>query len=125
MQCFFATCTYLCFNALLKENLLFQVPVVHNVSVASLNDAVVEISDFMESAFCQVTADTGAVHANRIKTESLTIITNSGEIVCSGHIQGTVKISSATGNVVADQRFIGPSLDISTDSGDVSTTIFR
>ena len=89
--------------------------------MASTNDGNVEISDFMESAFCQITADTGSVQANRIKTESLTIITNSGEIICSGHIQGTVKISSATGNVVADQRFIGPSLDISTDSGDVST----
>jgi len=102
-----------------NDALVVEAPVVHNVSVASTNDGNVEISDFMESAFCQITADTGSVQANRIKTESLTIITNSGEIVCSGHIQGTVKISSATGNVVADQRFIGPSLDISTDSGDI------
>ena len=97
-----------------------QVPVVHNVSVTSIDGADVEVSDFMESDFCQVIADTGNVQAHKIKAESLNITTNSGEIFCSGAIQGAVKISSATGNVIADQRFTGPSLDISTDSGDVS-----
>lgn len=100
----------------------FQAPVVHNVSVASLDDANVEVSDFIECDFCQVTADTGSVQVQRIKTAALNITTNSGEIFCSGHIQGAVKISSVAGAVVADQRFIGPSLDISTDSGDVSVS---
>jgi len=102
-----------------NDALVVEVPVVHNVSVTSIDGADVEVSDFMESDFCQVIADTGNVQAHKIKAESLNITTNSGEIFCSGAIQGAVKISSATGNVIADQRFTGPSLDISTDSGDI------
>jgi len=102
-----------------NDALVVEAPVVHNVSVASFDDANVEVSDFIECDYCQVTADTGSVQVQRIKTAALNITTNSGEIFCSGHIQGAVKISSVTGAVVADQRFIGPSLDISTDSGDI------
>ena len=92
---------------------------VHNVTVESLDNAQVEVSDFIESEYCQISADSGPVHVNRIKTESLTVNTETGEVLCTGHIQGSVKITSASGNVVGEQRFIGPSLDVSTDTGDI------
>lgn len=94
-------------------------PVIHSVNVVSEGNANVDVSDFIESEFCQITAESGTVHANRIKTESMTITTKSGDVICTGHMQGTVTISSSSGNVVSEQRFIGPSLDISTDSGDI------
>jgi len=102
-----------------NDALVVEAPVVHNVSVTAFDDADIEVSDFIESDFCTISANAGSVQVQRIKTESLNITTNSGEIFCSGHMQGAVKISSATGNVIADQRFVGPSLDISTDSGDI------
>ena len=94
------------------------------MNVTAFDDADIEVSDFIESDFCTISANAGSVQVQRIKTESLNITTNSGEIFCSGHMQGAVKISSATGNVIADQRFVGPSLDISTDSGDVSSSLY-
>ena len=101
---------------------MVEVPVVHSVTVESSNDANVEVSDFIESEFCQVNADAGAVTAKRIKTESLAINTNSGDIMCTGPIQGSIKLTSTSGNVISEQRVIGPSLDVSTESGDVRIT---
>ncbi len=102
-----------------NDALVLEVPVVHNVNVESEAAANVDVSDFIESEFCQITSDAGSIQANRIKTETMTLTTNSGDIICTGHIQGNVKIASASGNIVSEQRFIGPSLDISTDSGDI------
>ena len=99
--------------------IIFQAPVVHSVSIESKGDAKIDVSDFIESEYCQISSQDGPVQVNRIKTESLTVTTDSGEILCSGHIQGSVKISSNSGSVVGEQRFIGPTLDISTDSGDI------
>jgi hypothetical protein len=73
----------------------------------------------MESDYCQVTSESGTVIANRIKTQAMTIDTVSGDILCTGPMQGSIKINSLSGNVIAEQRFIGPSLDISTDTGDI------
>ena len=95
---------------------------VHNVTVESLDNAQVEVSDFIESEYCQISSEHGNVQATRIKTEAMTITTETGDINCSGHIQGTVKLHSADGNVIADQRFMGPSLDISTESGIIFQT---
>merc|ERR1719242_1650985 len=92
---------------------------IHSVNVSVEKDAQVNVSDFLESEYCQITTKTGDIQATRIKTEAITITTKTGDINCSGHIQGTVKLHSADGNVIADQRFMGPSLDISTESGDI------
>ena len=102
-----------------QDALVVEVPVVHGVSVEAESDANVDVSDFIESEFCNISADKGTVNANRIKTESMAISTNSGDIVCTGHMQGSIKLGSTSGNVIAEQRFIGPSLDISTDTGDI------
>lgn len=92
---------------------------IHSVNVSVEKDAQVNVSDFLESEYCQISSEHGNVQATRIKTEAMTITTETGDINCSGHIQGTVKLHSADGNVIADQRFMGPSLDISTESGDI------
>ena len=92
---------------------------IHSVNVNAEKDAQVNVSDFLESEYCQIKSENGMVQANRIKTEAMTVTTKTGDIVCSGHIQGTVKIHSNDGNVIAEQRFMGPSLDISTENGDI------
>ena len=94
-------------------------PVVHGVYVEAEKEATVEVSDFIESEYCTISSDMGAVSANRIKTDAMTVGTNGGDIVCTGHMQGTIKLNSVSGNVISEQRFIGPSLDISTDTGDI------
>eukprot|EP00093_Oithona_nana_P010922 10922.XXX_208276_209579_1 [CDS] Oithona nana genome sequencing. len=101
------------------DALVVEVPVVHGVYVEAEKEANVEVSDFIESEFCTISSDMGTVNANRIKTDAMTVGTNSGDIVCTGHMQGTIKLNSVSGNVISEQRFIGPSLDISTDTGDI------
>ena len=34
-------------------------------------------------------------------------------------LQGSISIATGEGNVINDKRFLGPSLDITTDSGDI------
>ena len=102
-----------------QDALVVEVPVVHGVYVEAEHEANVDVSDFIESEFCTIASDRGTVNANRIKTEAMTVSTSSGDIICSGHMQGTIKLNSISGNVISEQRFIGPSLDISTDTGDI------
>ena len=40
-------------------------------------------------------------------------------MVCKGAIQGSVSIVTGEGSVIADKRFMGPTLDITTDQGDI------
>jgi len=103
----------------IHDALVVEVPVVHGVYVEAEKEATVEVSDFIESEYCTISSDMGAVSANRIKTDAMTVGTNGGDIVCTGHMQGTIKLNSVSGNVISEQRFIGPSLDISTDTGDI------
>ena len=77
---------------------------IHSVNVNAEKDAQVNVSDFLESEYCQIKSENGSINANRIKTEAMTITSKSGDIVCSGHIQGTVKIHSTEGSVIAEQR---------------------
>jgi hypothetical protein len=101
------------------DAVVVEVPIVHSVNIEAVKSASAEVSDFMESDYCQVTSESGTVIANRIKTQAMTIDTVSGDILCTGPMQGSIKINSLSGNVIAEQRFIGPSLDISTDTGDI------
>ena len=39
--------------------------------------------------------------------------------MCEGSIQGSVKIATNSGNVIADKRFTGPNLDVKTNTGDI------
>lgn len=96
-----------------------EVPLVHNVEVSCEDDAELQVSDFMETDFCRLSSHSGNVTARRIKTKNLDVDTKSGDIVCTGPIQGNVSLRSEAGNVIAEQRFVGPSLDVSTDTGDI------
>ena len=40
-------------------------------------------------------------------------------MVCKGAIQGRVSIVMGEGSLTADKKFIGPTLDITTDQGDI------
>ena len=92
---------------------------VHSVNISAEKDANITVSDFMESEYCQLKSEDGTINASRIKTEAMTMVSKSGDIICSGHIQGTIKIHSISGNVISEQRFMGPSLDVSTETGDI------
>ena len=48
-----------------QDALVVEVPVVHGVSVEAESDANVDVSDFIESEFCNIAADKGTVNANR------------------------------------------------------------
>ena len=64
-----------------------EVPIVHNVKVSALNNACVDVHDFIESNFVDITSETGQVTTQQIKTENLTIRTISGDIICQGTLQ--------------------------------------
>ncbi len=64
-----------------------EIPIVHNVDVVAEKSASVEVSDFMESDFCNLKSDSGDVSAIKVKTKNLNIETESGDIFCHGHIQ--------------------------------------
>ena len=70
-----------------QDALVVEVPVVHGVSVEAESDANVDVSDFIESEFCTVKSMNGSITANRIKTETMKISSDSGDILCTGHMQ--------------------------------------
>ena len=72
-----------------KSNYLtvVEVPIVHNINVSALDNACVEVYDFTESNFVQISAEDGQVKTHKIKTENLTIQTRSGDVICEGHLQ--------------------------------------
>ena len=57
---------------------------MHNVKVSALNNACVDVHDFIESNFVDITSETGQVTTQQIKTENLTIRTISGDVICQG-----------------------------------------
>ena len=63
-----------------------EVPIVHNVNVNAVGDACIDIHDFMESNYINLNAEEGRVTLHKIKTESLAVQTESGDIVCHGQL---------------------------------------
>lgn len=98
---------------------LIQVPLVHNVNVIGSGDADVTCCDMVESNYCHLTSDEGKILVSRVKTANLIVQSEGGDIFCKGAIQGSISIASGDGNVVNDKRFLGPTLDITTDTGDI------
>jgi DUF4097 and DUF4098 domain-containing protein YvlB len=70
---------------------LIEVPIVHNVELIGEDKASINVSDFMESDYCNLKATSGDISASKIKTRNLNIETESGDIFCHGHIQVTIK----------------------------------
>jgi len=101
-------------------SLMVEIPIVHNVNVNTRGQAGIRCKDLVESNFCHLTSESGRIKVSRLKTANLIIQTEGGSVVCRGAIQGSVSIVTGDGNVVADKRFIGPSLDITTDQGDIT-----
>ena len=64
-----------------------EVPIVHNVKVSAIDTASVDIYDFIESNYVEIHAEKGNVRTQQIKTENLTIHTDSGDILCEGMLQ--------------------------------------
>ena len=64
-----------------------EVPIVHNVKVSALQDASVDVYDFIESNYVNIRAERGEVKTQQIKTENLSIHTDSGDILCQGTLQ--------------------------------------
>jgi len=97
-----------------------EVPIVHNINVITTGEAAILCQDMVESNFCHLTSDNGQITVCRLKTANLIVQSEGGDVVCRGAIQGSVSIVTGEGCVTADKRFIGPSLDITTDQGDIT-----
>ena len=72
-----------------------EVPIVHNVKVSALENACVDVHDFIESNYVNVRAESGQVTMQQIKTENLTIHTKSGDVFCQGTLQVSIKLCLA------------------------------
>ncbi|XP_040579777.1 protein FAM185A [Lepeophtheirus salmonis] len=99
-----------------------SIPVVHNVFADVESNGSLDVGDLMESDFCHLKGSDGDITVSRVKTNSLTVQSSGkGDIYCCGAIQGNIKITSGgSGSVACEKRFSGPSLDIVTDTGDIS-----
>lgn len=96
-----------------------QIPMVYNVNASTTGNSSIKVKDLIESLYCHIKSESGNITASRIKTGNLNIESVSGDVLCEGAIQGTVKVNTDSGNVIGDKRFVGPSLDIHTESGDI------
>jgi len=98
---------------------VIEVPLVHNVNIVGTGSAPIKCQDMVESNYCHVTSEEGEVTIKGVKTANLIVQSQSGDVFCNGSIQGSISIATGEGNVINDKRFLGPSLDITTDSGDI------
>ena len=99
-----------------------EVPIVYDVNVVTTGAGEISCRDMIESHQCHLTSDAGDIMVTGVKTQNLVITSETGDIRCRGAIQGRVNITSGDGDVVSDKRFLGPSLDITTDTGDISVS---
>lgn len=99
-----------------------EIPIVYDVTVVTSDTAGIQCRDLLESQWCHLTSQAGHVAIAGLKTANLLVETESGDVTCSGAIQGSVRITTTSGNVRSDKRFTGPSLDINTESGDINIT---
>ena len=67
---------------------------------------------------CMCSEEGGVVVAG-LKTANLIVQTEGGDVVCRGAIQGSVTINTGAGGVTGERRFLGPSLNITTEQGDI------
>jgi len=96
-----------------------EIPMVHNIDVQASEEANVDIKDFMESKFINVSTEQGRITANKLKTENLNLRTDTGDIICQGQLHGNIKITTGRGTIVAEKRFVGPNVEVETETGDI------
>jgi len=97
-----------------------EVPIVHNVTVVTTGSAGIKCKDMVESNFCHLTSEEGDIEAKRLKTANLIVQSEGGDVRCKGSMQGSISIVTGDGDVSSDKRFLGPTLDVTTDTGDIS-----
>ena len=95
---------------------------MYDVNVETTGAGAISCRDMIESHQCHLTSDGGDILVTGVKTQNLVVSTETGDIRCRGAIQGRVTISSGEGDVTSDKRFLGPSLAITTDTGDISVS---
>ena len=76
----------------------------------------------VESNFCHLTSEEGPIDVKRLKTADIIIQSEGGDISLRGTIQGSISIITGDGSVASDKRFLGPTLNITTDMGDFSVS---
>lgn len=96
-----------------------EVPIVHNINVEASGEACVDIHDFMESNYINLNTEEGRVTVHKIKTSNLNIQTQTGDVICHGQLHGNIKIASESGTIIAEKRFVGPNVELETESGDI------
>ena len=102
-----------------ETTLHVEVPIVYDVNVVTQGDGCIHCQDMIESHYCHLTSEDGDITVSSVKTGNLIVQSETGDIRCRGALHGAVSIVSGDGDVTSDKRFLGPSLDISTDTGDV------
>ena len=60
--------------------------------------------DFLESDYCNLQAEDGEIVASNIKTGNMKDQSRSGDVVCSGNLQGSIQINTKYSNVIGDRR---------------------
>jgi len=100
---------------------VITMPMTHNIDVdtSESTSASIEAENFIESDFCNLTSKAGGITAAGIKSDKISLASVSGDIECSGLVQGDISIKTEGGNVIGNRRFTGPSLNVTTDSGDI------
>lgn len=99
-----------------------EVPIVYDVTAVTEGEAGIKCRDMIESDTCQLSSQLGNISISGVKTAKLIAQSEAGQVSCSGAVQGSVSINTVTGHVKSDKRFTGPSLDINTDSGNISVS---
>ena len=99
-----------------------EVPIVYDVTVVTSGEAGISCRDMIESDCCHLTTQAGHIAVSGVKTSNLLVQSEAGHVTCSGALQGSIAINTRAGNVSSDRRLTGPSLDINTESGNISVT---
>lgn len=96
-----------------------ELPMVHNLTLASKGQALIDCRDIIESDYCHIVTEDGDVIVGGVKTAELDVSTKGGDVICQGTVQGKIGITTQEGNVRSNKRFLGTSLDITTETGDI------
>lgn len=96
-----------------------SIPIKYHVDFANIlghNSVHVES---MESASVRITTGSGDITSNSLKGDFISLLTQTGNVKCSGLSQGRITIHSGSGDIHG-QKFQGPALVVATNSGNIT-----
>ncbi|KAI9555603.1 hypothetical protein GHT06_018118 [Daphnia sinensis] len=96
-----------------------SIPIKYHVDSANIlghNNVHVES---MESASVRITTGSGDITTNSLKGDFISLLTQTGNVKCSGLSQGRITIHSGSGDIHG-HKFQGPALVVATNSGNVT-----